>query len=145
MASSSGMFLFWSDSSVGVRPAVRRASCPPIGPAGRRRYKCGADAVRRCGHAADAYTNRIVNCVENCRSGWDYRLLADPFGAEWANGRRVFDENRLDRRHVARGRNQIVVKVLAFAGKELLHQRHPQALGGAAFDLSFNEWWSDGP
>src|ERR1700687_4220421 len=122
MASSSGMFLFWSDSSVGVPPAVRRASCPPIGPAGRRRYKCGAAAVGRRRHAADAYTNRIVNCVENCRSGWDYRLLADPFGAEWANGRRVFDENRFDRWHVASRRNQIIMQVLAFAGEKFFHQ-----------------------
>src|SRR4029077_9323261 len=145
MASSSGMFLFWSDRSAGAPPAVRRASFSPIGPAGHGCYKCGADAVGRRRHATDAYANRIVNCVENCRSGWDYRLLADPFGTEWANGRRIFDENRLDQRHVARGRNQIIVKVLAFAGKELLHQRHPQALGGAAFDLSFNECWIDGP
>src|ERR1700732_2312152 len=118
MASSSGMFHFWSDRSAGVPPAVRRASCTPIGPAGRRCYKCGADAVGRRGHAADAYTNRIVNCVENCRSGWDYRLLADPFGAEWANGRRIFDENRLDRRPVASRRNQVVMKVLAVAGEK---------------------------
>ena len=66
-----------------------------------------------------------MNCVENRGRGWDHRLLADPFGAEWADGRRIFNENRLDRRHVARGRNQIVMKILAFAGKEFFHQRHP--------------------
>src|ERR1700682_202602 len=108
-------------------------------------YQGCAYTVGGCGHAADAYTSCIVNCVENCRSGRDYRLFTDPFGTEWPNGRRVFDENRLDLRHVARGRNQVVMKVLAFAGKKLLHQRHPQALGGAAFDLSFNECWIDGP
>ncbi len=96
-------------------------------------------------HAANAYANRIVNRVENCRSGWNHRLLADPFGAERADGRGIFDENRLDRRHVAGRRNQVVMKILAFAGKKFFHQRHPQALGGAAFDLSFNQRGIDGP
>ena len=104
----------------------------------------GANAVGRRGQAANAHANRIVNCVQDRGRGWNHRLLADPFGAERPDRRRIFDENRLDRRHVASGRNQIVMKVLAFAGEKLFHQRHAQALGDAAFDLSFNQRRIDG-
>ena len=31
------------------------------------------------------------------------------------------------------------MQILALAGKEFFHQRHPQALGGAAFDLAFDQ------
>ena len=45
----------------------------------------------------------------------------------------------LDRRHVADGRDQIVVQVLGAAGDVLLHQRHADALRDAALDLAFDQ------
>ena len=102
------------------------------------------DAVGRGRHAVNANADRVVNCVEDRRSGRNHRLLADSLGAERSDRRRIFDEDRLDRRHVAGGGNQVVVKVLALAGKEFLHQRHPQALRGTAFDLAFDQRGIDG-
>ena len=110
----------------------------------RRQANSGANAVGRCGQTVHAHANRIVNGIEDRGRGRNHRLLADPFGAERADRRRIFDEDRFDRRHVAGRGNQIVVKVLAFAGKKFLHQRHPQSLRGAAFDLSFDKRWIDG-
>src|ERR1700675_1913936 len=36
------------------------------------------------------------------------------------------------------------MQVLAFAGKEFLHQGHAESLSNAAFDLAFNQSWIDG-
>ena len=54
-------------------------------------------------------------------------------------GGRVLDQDALDRRHVADGRNEVVVQVLALAGEELLHQRETETLRGAALDLAFDQ------
>src|ERR1700730_19400770 len=121
MASSSGMFLFYA----GLRP--------------RGWYASGCRRI-----AGDAYASRIVDGVEDRGSSRNHSLLADSLGAERPNRRRVFDENRLNRRHVPSGGNQVVVKVLAFPGEEFLHERHPQTLRGAAFDLSLDEGRIDG-
>ena len=72
------------------------------------------------------------------------RLLADALGAEGADGRGAFDEDGLDGRHVADGGDEIVVQVLAASGRELLHQRHADALGDAALDLAFDQDRIDG-
>ena len=105
---------------------------------------CGADAVGRGRHAMDANADRVLDRVENRRRGRNHRLLADSLGAKRADRRGIFDQDRLDRRHVAGGRNQIVMQILALAGEEFFHQRHPQALRGAAFDLAFDQRWIDG-
>ena len=42
-------------------------------------------------------------------------------------------------RHVADGRDQIIVQVLAAAGMKLLHQREAEPLRDAAFDLAFHQ------
>ena len=44
-----------------------------------------------------------------------------------------------DRRHVADGRDQIVVQILGAAGDVFLHQRHADALRDAAFDLALDQ------
>ena len=44
----------------------------------------------------------------------------------------------VDRRHVADGRDQVVVQVVGAAGEVLLHQRQPEALRDAAVDLAFD-------
>src|SRR5712691_7569301 len=98
-----------------------------------------ANAVRRRRHAVDADPNRIVNRVEDGGSCWNHNLFADPFGAEGANRRRSFDEYWLHRRHIARGWDQVVVKILALAGKEFFHQRHSQSLRSATFDLPLDK------
>ena len=92
----------------------------------------------------NAHANRIMNRIENRRRGRDHRLLADSFRAEGPDRRRIFDQDRLDRRNVARRRNQIVVQILAFAGEEFLHQRHAEALRNSALDLAFNQSRIDG-
>ena len=58
---------------------------------------------------------------------------------------RVLDQDAFDRRHVADGRDEIVVQVLALAGKELLHQRESEALRRAALDLAFDQRRIDRP
>ena len=35
------------------------------------------------------------------------------------------------------------MQIFAFAGEELLHQRHADALGDAAFNLTFDQRWID--
>src|ERR1700737_1316900 len=99
----------------------------------------GADAVRRGRHAANAHTDGILDRVEDRGSGGDHGLLADSFRAERSNRRRIFDENRFHRWHVAGGGNKVVMNIFPPSGKEFLHQRHAQTLRGATFDLSFDE------
>jgi len=103
-----------------------------------------ANAVRRRGHPVDAYADRIVNCVEDRGRRRYHSLLADSFGAERSDRRRVLNKNRFHRRHIAGGGDQVVMKILTLAGKEFLHQRHPQPLRCAAFDLPFNQSWING-
>src|SRR6476661_6383596 len=105
---------------------------------------CRAKPVGCCWHAAHANANRIVDSVENCGCSRNYGLLADTLGTERANWRRILDQDRFNRRHIANRGNQIVVKVLTLAGKEFFHQRHAQSLGSAALDLPFDQGWIDG-
>src|SRR5207302_5808991 len=98
----------------------------------------------RGGNAADAYAGGVVNRVQDGRSCRNHCLLANTLGAKWADGRGIFYKDGLNRRHVAGGWNQIVMKILALAGEELLHQGHPQTLGSTPLDLSLDEYWVDG-
>ena len=96
----------------------------------------GAHAVGRRGHAVNAHADRVMDGVQDRGRGRDQRLLADALGAERADRRGVLDQDRLDRRHVADGRDQIVVQVLAAPRRELLHQRQAETLRDAALDLA---------
>ena len=109
-----------------ARASAARGSPGARGPASRAR-------------AGFADAGRVMDGVEDRRRGRDQRLLADALGAERADRRRVLDQDALDRRHVADGRDQIVVQVLALAGEELLHQREAEPLRGAALDLAFDQ------
>ena len=82
--------------------------------------------------------------LEDGRRGRDQRRLADALGAEGTDGSAILDEDGLDLRHVAEGRDQIVVQILGPAGDVLLHQRQPQPLGDAAVDLAFDHCRIDG-
>ena len=66
------------------------------------------------------------------------RRLADALGAPRPERLRVLDQVHRDRRHVADGRDQVVVQVVGAAVDVLLHQRHADALGDAAVDLAFD-------
>src|SRR5579883_203948 len=99
----------------------------------------GAHTVRRRRYAPNADANRIVNRVQDRGSRRNDGLLADSFRPEWADGRRVLDQDGLNRRQVSDRRNQIVVEVLPLAGEELFHQRLTEALRRAALDLAFNQ------
>ena len=66
-------------------------------------------------------------------------MLAEPLGAERSFGVRHLDQDGLDRRHVADGRDQVVVQILGAAGNVFLHQRHADALRDAALDLAFGK------
>src|ERR1700736_4081715 len=103
--------------------------------------KCdGRDhAIGRRGYLANARAGRMMDRVENGRRRGDQRLFANALGAERADGRSVLHKNGFDRRHVADRRDEIIMQVLALAGEELFHQRHPEALRRAALDLTLDQ------
>ena len=72
----------------------------------------------------------------------DRRRLADPLDAVRRVRLGILDEHGHDRRHVERGRDQVVgearVRDHAVARLDLLHQREPEALRGAALDLALD-------
>src|SRR5436190_5864769 len=116
------------------------ASSLPTGISGASRGQNGStDPIRRCWHFANANANGVVNRVEDGGCRRDHRLLPDSLGAEGTDGRTLFNQYGFYRRHVAYGGNQVVVQILSFAGREFLHERHAESLGGAAFDLAFNQ------
>src|SRR5215471_11565619 len=82
----------------------------------------GADAIGRSRDSVYADADRVVNRVQNRGSGGNHGLFADPFRAEWADRRGIFDQDGLDRRHVSGRRNQVVMEILAFAGEEFFHE-----------------------
>src|ERR1041385_5391939 len=104
----------------------------------------GANSIRGCRDTMDANTDGVVNGIEDGRSGGNYGLLTDAFGAERADGRGVFDEDGFDGGHVADRRNEVIVQVFAFTGKELFHESVAQTLSDTAFDLAFDESGIDG-
>src|SRR6058998_1811579 len=93
-----------------------------------------AYAVWRRGHAVDAHPNRVVDGIENCRCRRNHRLLTNPLGSERANRRWILDEDRFNRWHITGRGNQVIMKILALAWEELLHERHSQPLGLSAFN-----------
>ena len=105
-------------------------------------------ARRRCGnsgHAVRAHAGRVMDGAEDRRRGRHQAGLADALGAGGAERLAILDQDALDLRHVADGRDQIVVQVLGAAGQIFLHQRQAQALGDAALDLAFDQGRIDGP
>ena len=66
------------------------------------------------------------------------RRLAHALGAMRTVPGRRFDDLADHLRHVAEGRDQIVVQVLGAAGDVFLHQRQADALRGAAVDLALD-------
>src|SRR5277367_2445469 len=98
-----------------------------------------AYAIRRGGNPAHAYAGSVVNRIQDRRSSRNHGLLADTFRAEWSDRRRIFNQNRFDWRNVSDRGDQVVMQILALAGKEFLHQRHAEALSHTAFDLSFDQ------
>src|SRR5437879_7878900 len=100
---------------------------------------CGANTIGRGWDPPDAHAGGIMNRVQDCRGGRDDCLLADSFRSKRPDWRGILDEDRLHRRHVTDGRDQVVVKILALPRKKLFHQGVTQTLRRAAFDLSFNE------
>ena len=62
-----------------------------------------------------------------------------PLAPNGPSGIGNLDQDRLDRRHVADGRDQIVVQILGAAGDVFLHQRHADALRDAALDLALDQ------
>src|SRR5215470_2194553 len=99
----------------------------------------GSYAVWSGGNFLQANAEAIMKCVQDCRRGWNNRLFSNSLRSEGARGRRIFDQDRLHRRHVARGWDQVVVKIFALSGKKFFHERHSQSLGDAAFNLTFNQ------
>ncbi len=91
------------------------------------------------GNCVTRTPDRVADGVEDRRRGRDQHMLAEPLGAERSFRVRDLDQDRLDRRHVADGRDQIVVKVFGAAWNVLFHQRHADALRDAALDLAFGE------
>ena len=110
----------------------------------RRGEDRGAHAVGRGGDSPNAHAGGIVNRVEDCGGGGNQGLLADAFRAVRTDRGWIFDEDGFDRGHIADRGDQIIVEILALAGKEFFHQSHAQALRGAAFDLAFDESGIDG-
>src|SRR5581483_6738000 len=96
-------------------------------------------ATRSRRSLVNANTSSIMNRIQNRRSRGDDCLLANSFGAEGTDRRRIFDQDRLNWGNVTRGRNQIVMKIFALPRKKFFHQRHAQSLRNAALDLTFNQ------
>src|SRR5438552_18858631 len=109
------------------------ASSLPTGISAASRGQNGStDPIRRCWHFANANANGVVNRVEDGGCRRDHRLLPASLGAEGTDGRTLFNQYGFSPRHVAYGGNQVVVQILSFAGRELLHDRHAEFLGGGA-------------
>ena len=97
------------------------------------------DARRRRRHLGHQHAGGVADGVEDRRRGRDQHMLAQPLGAERSFRIGNLDQDGLDRRHVADGRDQIVVQILGAAGDVFLHQRHADALRDAALDLAFDQ------
>ena len=78
----------------------------------------GADFVGSGGKLVDAHARRVIKRIQNRGRCGNQGLFANSFGAERADGRRVFDENRFDRWHVANCGNQVIVEIFTFAREE---------------------------
>ncbi len=105
-------------------------------------HGAGSAASTRSGVAGTRVRRTPVACgdrVQDGGGGGDQGGLADALGAVGAERVGVLDQDGLDRRHVADGRDEIVVQVLGPAGHVFLHQREPEALGDAAVDLALDQ------
>ena len=83
--------------------------------------------------------------VEDRRRRRHQGRLADALGAPGPERLGVLDQVDRDRRHVADGRDQVVVQVVGAAVDVFLHQRHADALGDAAVHLAFDQGRVDRP
>ena len=96
----------------------------------------------RTGHAGELAPGRGAQRRDDRGRRDDGRRLADALDAVGRVGLGILDQHRLDRRHVERGRDQVVgearVRDQAVARLDLLHQREPEALRGAALDLALD-------
>ena len=84
------------------------------------------------------YAGRVTNRAEY--GGWrrNKRGLAHTFRAVGPEGFGVFDQDNIDRRHVADGGDQIIVQIVGLARNVFFHQRHAQPLRDAAVNLPFD-------
>ena len=81
----------------------------------------------------------MADRAEDGRGRGDEGRFADPLGPERAGRLRCLDEEALDGRNVADGRDEVVVQVVGAAGDVRLHERQAQALGDPAMDLALDE------
>src|SRR5579883_658076 len=95
----------------------------------------GAHAVGGRRYSAQPHARRVIDGVENGGRRRDQRRLADALGAVGAERFRILYEEAFDGRHVAEGRNEIVVEILGAARQILLHEGEADALRDAAMDL----------
>src|SRR3712207_4137053 len=82
---------------------------------------------------------RVVDGAENGRCGGDQRRFPYALCPERPERVWILDQIRLDRRHIADGRDQVIVEVLRAPRHELLHQSEAQPLGDAAMDLTLRQ------
>ena len=101
--------------------------------------------MRQQRDAVGAHAGRVMDGAEDGRGRRHQRGLADSLGARGTERLAILDQEALDLRHVAHGRNEIVVQVLGAAGQILLHQREAQPLRHAALDLALDERRIDRP
>ena len=97
----------------------------------------GPTGTRVSSRPVAARSAETIAAVETTVGGSPTPLT--PYGA---SGSGILDQLRDDRRHVERRRDQVVgearVRDQAVAGLDLLHQREPEALRGAALDLALD-------
>ena len=91
-----------------------------------------------------AHAGCVMDGAQDGRRRRHQGRLADSLGARRTQRFAILDQDALDLRHVADGRDQIVVQVLGAAGAILLHQREPEALRDAAVYLAVDNQGVDG-
>ena len=81
----------------------------------------------------------MADGAEDRRCRRNQRRFADALRAVGSFRVLVFDDVDRHWRHVAYGRDQVVVQIFRAAGDEFLHQRQPESLRDAAVDLTFHQ------
>src|SRR5256885_6977973 len=98
------------------------------------------DVVRTHRYAVELPDGRRANRRDDRGRARNGRRLTHAFGAVRSVRVRMLDEHRYDRRHVERGRKQVVgersVPHVSVAELHLLHHRKPEALRDATLDLA---------
>ena len=127
---------------------------PPVGDAARggRRARAGyrpTMSSSRTGARAEVAAGRVAQRRDDRGGRDDRRRLADALDAVGRVRVGILDQHRLDRRHVERGRDQVVgearVRDQPVARLDLLHHGEAEALRDPALDLALDRLPVDRP